>query len=98
YTRQFGGDRVTKSDVLHVRQGEPKVTVVADLAHAENLPCETYDCIVLTQTLQFICDVRAAIAGVYRILKPGGVVLATVPGISLISRYDMERWGQYWSF
>jgi hypothetical protein len=31
-------------------------------------------------------------------LKPGGVVLVTVPGISKISRYDMDRWGYYWSF
>jgi len=25
-------------------------------------------------------------------------VLATVPGITPISRYDMERWGCYWAF
>ncbi|HJT21790.1 MAG TPA: methyltransferase, partial [Nitrospira sp.] len=31
-------------------------------------------------------------------LKPGGVLLATVSGISQISRYDMERWGDYWRF
>jgi len=24
--------------------------------------------------------------------------LVTVPGITQISRYDMDRWGQYWSF
>ena len=34
---------------------------------------------------------------IYRILKPGGVLLATVPGISQISR---DQWAQswYWSF
>jgi hypothetical protein len=26
------------------------------------------------------------------------VVLATVPGISQIVRYDMDRWGDYWRF
>jgi hypothetical protein len=31
-------------------------------------------------------------------LKPGGVLLATVSGISQISRYDMYRWGDYWRF
>jgi hypothetical protein len=31
-------------------------------------------------------------------LKPGGVALITVPGISKVSRYDMERWRYYWSF
>jgi len=36
--------------------------------------------------------VRAAIFNLYRILKPGGILLATFPGISQISRYDMDRW------
>jgi hypothetical protein len=32
------------------------------------------------------------------VLKPGGVLLATLPGISQISRYDMDRWGEFWRF
>jgi hypothetical protein len=31
-------------------------------------------------------------------LKPCGVLLLTIPGISRISRYDMDRWGDYWRF
>jgi hypothetical protein len=31
-------------------------------------------------------------------LKPTGILLATFPGISQISRYDMDRWGDYWRF
>jgi hypothetical protein len=31
-------------------------------------------------------------------LKPGGIALVTVPAITKISRFDMDRWGQYWSF
>jgi len=34
----------------------------------------------------------------HRCLRPGGVVLATGTGISQISRYDMDRWGDYWRF
>ena len=52
----------------------------------------------MTQTLLVIFDFRAAIANCYRALKPGGVLLATFPGISQISRYDMDRWGDYWRF
>jgi SAM-dependent methyltransferase len=98
YTRRFGGDRVARSDVLHVQEGNPKATVVADLTCADSIPSDTLDCIIFTQTLQFIYDVRAAIRHLYRILKPGGVLLATLPGISQISRYDMDRWGDYWRF
>ena len=31
-------------------------------------------------------------------MKDGGVFLGTVSGISQISRYDMNRWGDYWRF
>ncbi len=97
YTRRFGGGRVTKSDVLHVREGNPTATIVADLACAEHVADSSFDCIVLTQTLHLIYDVRAALKTLYRILKPGGVLLATFPGLSQISH---DRWGEqwYWGF
>jgi glycosyltransferase involved in cell wall biosynthesis len=98
YTRRMGGDCVTISDVLHVEEGNPKATYVADLTCPDHLPSETFNCIILTQTLLFIYDVRTAIKTLYRILKPGGIVLVTIPGITQIVRWDMERWGQYWSF
>jgi glycosyltransferase involved in cell wall biosynthesis len=98
YSCKFGGDRITKNDVLHIEAGNPKATIVADLTKADYLASDTFDCIILTQTLQFIYDTRAAIKTIHRILKPGGVLLATVSGISQISRGDMERSGHYWSF
>ncbi len=98
YTRRYGGNRVTHSDVLHAVPGNPNATLVGDLVTGSTIPRGTYDCMVLTQTLPFIYDVRAAMATVFAALKPGGVLLATVSGISQISRYDMERWGDYWRF
>lgn len=98
YTRMFGDDRVTQSDVLHVAESRLGVTIIGDLTRADHVPSDDYDCIILTQTLQTIYDVPAAVRTVYRILRPGGVVLVTIPGISKISRYDMDRWGYYWSF
>lgn len=98
YTRQFGGGRITKSDVLHATAGNPKATLIADLTCADHIPTNTFDCIIFTQTLQHIYDPRATIRTLHRILKPGGSLLATFPGISQISRYDMDRWGDYWRF
>jgi SAM-dependent methyltransferase len=98
YTRRFGGQRVCHSDVLHVTPGHPRSTITADLTCADHIQSETFDCIILTQTLQYIYDVPAALRTLYRILKPGGVLLATFPCISQIARYDMERWGEYWRF
>lgn len=98
YTKQFGGNRVERSDVLHAVKGNSSATIIANLAEAENIPSGIFDCIILTQTLQFVYDLPAAVNHLYRILKPGGILLATVPGISQISRYDMDRWGEFWRF
>ena len=98
YTRMFGGDRVTRSDVLHAVEGNKAATIVADLTQADHIPSDTFDCVICTQTLQCIYDVRAAVRHLYRILKPGGVLLVTGSGISQISRYDMDRWGEHWRF
>jgi len=97
YTRRFGGQRVTASDVLHVSAGNPRATIVADLASADHIPSDSFDCIILTQTLHLIYEVRLAIQTLQRILKPGGVLLTTFPGISQIDRGAWgDRW--YWAF
>ena len=98
YVRKFGGDRVTRTDVLHLTDDNPKATIVADLSCADHVPSDTFDCILLTQVLPFIPDVSAAVRTLHRILRPDGVVLATMPGISQIIRYDMDRSGDYWRF
>jgi hypothetical protein len=98
YTRRFGGASVTRADVLHPTRDNPRATLVADLTRGESIPTDAFDCVLLTQVLPFISDLHAAIATVHRILRPGGVALITVPGISQIVRYDMDRWGDYWRF
>ncbi len=97
YCRQFGGARIRQQDVLHVVADNPAATIVGDLSRPGTLPAEAFDCLVLTQTLHLIFDVRAAVTEMYRALKSGGVVLLTVPGISQI---DRGTWGDtwFWSF
>jgi SAM-dependent methyltransferase len=57
-----------------------------------------FDCVILTQTLIVVPDFRQAVWTLRRILAPGGVLLVTFPGLAQISRYDMDRWGDYWRF
>jgi SAM-dependent methyltransferase len=97
YARRFGHD-LTSVDVLHPVEGNPKATIVGDLQDAPLLPSSSFDCAIVTQTLQLIWDVPAALATLHRILAPGGVLLATVPSISKISGYDAANWGDYWRF
>jgi SAM-dependent methyltransferase len=97
YTRRFGGSRVTRSDILHVTEGNPLATIVGDLTDAPQIPSNTFDCIILTQTLQLIYEIRAAIRTLHRILRPGGVILATFPGISQNNDRDWcDNW--HWGF
>jgi SAM-dependent methyltransferase len=97
YTRKFGGDRVRARDVLHVVEGNPSATIVGDLTCADHIPSARFDCLILTQTLHLVYDFRLAVRTIYRILKPGGVVLVTFPGISQISN---DQWADswFWSF
>jgi hypothetical protein len=97
YTARHGAGRITHSDVLHV-SGSPSATIVADLTDAASLPSRRYDCIVMTQTLQMIYRCETALMNAVELLAPGGVLLATMSGISQISRYDMDRWGEFWRF
>jgi SAM-dependent methyltransferase len=97
YTKKFGTSQVTKSDVLHVVEGNVKATILADLINADNIPSDTFDCIIITQTLQMIYDLHSAINHLYRILKPKGVILATSHGITKIARRKgRDPWGEYW--
>ncbi|MBI3769762.1 MAG: glycosyltransferase [Deltaproteobacteria bacterium] len=92
YTARFGAAVETR-DVLDVDSRNPRATVIADLAAADAIPSDGYDCVILTQVLQLIFDTRSAIAHAHRILKPGGVLLVTVPTLSRI----VES-GDYWRF
>lgn len=96
YTRKFGHDTVPH--ILHVDASDSRATIVGDLSRPETLPEGIAQCFICTQTFNFIYDVREAVRGAARLLKEGGMLLATVSGLAQISRYDMDRWGDYWRF
>lgn len=98
YTLRYGGNKVTKSDILDVRPDHAAATIVADLTSPEGIPADSFDCVILTQVLNFIYDIHSAVETVHRILKPGGCVLVSVPGIAPLSPDEMEYCGDYWRF
>jgi len=97
YTSRFGRG-VEKVDVLMATEGNPGATIVADLTDAPQIADDSFDCAIVTQTLQFVYDVRAAFATLQRILAPGGVLLATVPGVTKISPPEDDVFGEWWHF
>jgi len=97
YTRRFGGTRVSASDVLDIDPQMPEATMRGDLRRLDNVAADRYDCIILTQVLQFIDECESAVRECRRILKPGGVLLATVPSMGRIDpRPGVEK--DFWRF
>lgn len=96
YTLKYG-HHVVQSDILDIDRTNSKATIYGDLRSLTDVPDSTYDCIMLTQVLQFIDEYEKAIAECRRILKAGGVLLATVPAMS---RVDVRagEWGDFWRF
>jgi peptidoglycan/xylan/chitin deacetylase (PgdA/CDA1 family)/glycosyltransferase involved in cell wall biosynthesis len=88
YTNRFGGAQVTRSDIVDIDPANTRANVISDLRRAANIASDTYDCVILTQTLHFIDDVQAAISECARILRPGGVLLATLPCVSRVYLED----------
>lgn len=98
YSKKFGGDKVDRFEILHYTNDNPEATIIGDLTNKSTLPENRIDCFICTQTFNFIFNVQRAVEGASHLLKPGGVLLATLGGISQISRYDMDRWGDFWRF
>jgi SAM-dependent methyltransferase len=96
YTHRFGMN-VERAEVLDVDPENRLATFVADLAVADAIPADHFDCFILTQTLHLIPDLRSAIRHSHRLLRPGGVLLATLPAVSRISR-GVGPGGDFWRF
>lgn len=96
YTRAVRSTRANSVDVLPLEPGS--ATVIADLAAADVIASESFDCLILTHSLHTSYDVRAAVLHAHRMLKPGGVLLATFPGISWVNAQDVDIDNDYWRF
>ncbi|MBP6313496.1 MAG: glycosyltransferase [Flavobacteriales bacterium] len=97
YTNKFG-ENVKRSTVLKYTGNASQDTWVGDLTKPETLPDSTVDVFICTQTLNFIYEHHAAVRGIYHVLEKGGVAIVTVAGLIPISRYDADRWGDYWRY
>jgi SAM-dependent methyltransferase len=91
YTRRFGHDlgRVASFDV--VPRFQP--TYVCDLAHAEAvLPAESFDCVLLPNTLQHLRELDRSLANLLRVVRPGGAILASAAGLLPLTGDAPDFW------
>jgi SAM-dependent methyltransferase len=96
YTTRFGEDRVSQSIVVDIDATNPKATLIADLQLAGSLPPDSYDCIILTQTLHLLRRPGVCVMNCFAALRPGGVLLATAPSVSRVSPTYPD--GDFWRF
>jgi SAM-dependent methyltransferase len=84
YARRFGGDRVEVT-VVDNDHPNPRATLHADIADSRALPGATFDCILLTQTLQLIARPAAVLRNLEQALRRDGALLLTAPTVGRIS-------------
>jgi SAM-dependent methyltransferase len=94
YTEAYGAGKITSRDVLDIDESNADATIVADLADPSSLPADRFDCVIMTQTLQYVDPPATGLANLYRALVPNGVALVTVP---CMARLDpdfaaVDRW------
>jgi SAM-dependent methyltransferase len=97
YAEAFGSGRTSVVDVLDIDPTNSRATIVADLRNVPGVADATFDCIILTQTIHVIYEAEAVLAECARMLKPDGVLLATVPCASKLAlEQGVDR--DYWRF
>jgi SAM-dependent methyltransferase len=92
YATRYGADRVTRVDILHRDPGNPQATIVCDLTQANPIASHLFDTIVCAHVLHVVFDLQAMIKELFRILKPGGVLLVAVPHVSMADPGLGELW------
>ncbi len=91
YATRFGGPDVVHVDVVDIDPTNPLATIVADLNEPGVLAPDSYDCMVLTQVLEFLRP-EPVLGHLYEALAPGGVLLITVPFLARLETPQHDRW------
>lgn len=92
YTSRFGRGGVTALDIIDLDNENPNATIVADLTKNNGIPSCKFDCIICTHVLHVVFDLRKIVSELYRILKPGGILLIAVPQVSMCDTKFRELW------
>jgi SAM-dependent methyltransferase len=91
YTERFGG-KLRRTDTFDINPLFSP-TYLCDLAHAEHvLPSAAYDCLLLPNTVQHLRELDLALRNVFRVVRPGGVILASAAGIVPLTGDAPDYW------
>lgn len=96
YARKFGNGDVTKLEILDIDVSNARATLIADLGEPESLPARSYDCFILTQTLNLVRNVDVALRNAWHSLDDGGALLVSVASLARLTTSDSLS--DYWRF
>lgn len=96
YTVRVGGSRVTRSDVVDVNRENKEANIISDIRNLKEIADNTYDCFIITQVLQYVDDLDAAVRESHRVIKPGGCLLVTAPTLGKLDGQEDRVAGHYW--
>jgi ubiquinone/menaquinone biosynthesis C-methylase UbiE len=63
----------------HLCHAHPNLRLVADDVTASAMPAQSFDLILCSEVIEHIADSQAALAGMRRLLKPGGMLILSTP-------------------
>lgn len=99
YIKLFGNGRIDHYDVIDIDEQNEQRTLTLDLAQPASAPESIFDCILCMQTLFEIYDHTAALMSLSKMLKPGGVLLVSLPGISQrVPQLMLGGGGDWWRY
>jgi len=80
--RETIGARAQRYDTLDTTQAKQDVTYVGDIQHMPGVPSGCYDVALCFQVLEHVPEPLSALRECYRILRPGGRLVLSVPHLS----------------
>jgi len=91
------GVEVDRLDIVDINPANLEANRVLDLCEPDLLPNATYDCMLVTQTLQYVASPASVLRNLGAALAPGGTLFLSVP---VISRLDANSGptGDRWRF
>jgi very-short-patch-repair endonuclease len=91
HARRYGRD-LERVDTVDI-SGEFRPTHQCDLASSGLvLPSERYDCFLLPNTLQHLRDIEGSLHHALRVIRPGGVILASAAGFVPLTGDAPDYW------
>jgi SAM-dependent methyltransferase len=91
FTRRFGHDLARTDTFDIVPHADP--TFLCDLATSDGIiPTAAYDCLLLPNTLQHFRDLDACLRNALRVVRPGGVILASAAGFIPLAGDVADYW------